>query len=90
MQQGLLMSSLYLTLIKSSWLNSGLELTTLILELVSHSRDLAPCNLSFTLTSFDPQQWPLWLSTVISIYKQTLASRGTTSGETLEVDSGCI
>ena len=73
-------------LIKSSWLNSGLELATLTLELVSHSRDLVPHDFSFTLISFDPRRWPSQLSTVISIHKQTLALRGTTSGETLEVD----
>jgi len=84
------MSSLCLTLIKSSWLNSSLELATLTLELVSHSRDLALYDLSFTLISFDPRQWPSWLSTIIFIYKWTLALRGTTSGETLEVDRGCI
>ena len=85
-----LTSSLCLILIKSNWLNSDLELALLTLELVTYSRDFTPRDLSFTLTSFDPQRWPLQLSTVISIYKRTLALRGTTSGKTLEVDSGRI
>jgi len=84
------MSSLCLMLIKNSWLNSSLELATLTLELISHSRDLTSHDLSFTLISFDPRWWPLRLSTVISIHKRTLALRGTTNGETLEVDNGHI
>ena len=77
-----------LTLIKSSWLDSGLELATLTLELVSTSTvtTLLESSLFYTLISFNPRRWPLRLSTVISIHKQTLALRGTTSGETLEVD----
>jgi len=83
------MSSLCLTLIKSSWLNSGLELALLTLELVLTSilTTLLKPSLSYTLISFNSWQWPLQLPVVISIHKWTLASRGTTSGETLEEDT---
>jgi len=73
-------------LIKSSWLNSGLELAILTLELVITATvtTLLEPSLSYTLISFNSQQQLLQLLVVISIHKQTLASRGTTSGETLE------